>query len=47
MSAMKELVLEIIELYQDGLTPTEISTYLNFPLNQVEYAIETYGEELL
>ena len=45
MGMFKNLVLEICELYQQGLDAPKIAAILNMPVQDVGYVIENYFEE--
>lgn len=45
MSRMKDLLMDILELRMDGMSPEEISEYLKFPLEKVNSALERWLPE--
>lgn len=42
MSYMKEMVINILELRMDGMSPEEIAVYLNHPYEKVVQALERW-----
>lgn len=45
MGMFKNLVLEICELYQQGLDAPKIASILNMPVTDVGYVINEYYED--
>ena len=46
MSKFKNLVIDIMEMYERGRTVAEIATALQLGRSVVEYVIDTYAEVL-
>ena len=46
MSKVADLIIEILDMYDDGESPRTISSLLNVPLYIVEDAIADYEEEI-
>ena len=47
MSKFKDLVLDVLEMYESGKTVTEVAQHYQLRRNIVEYVIETYGPGLI
>jgi len=45
MGMFKSLVIEICELYKQGLDAPTIASILNMPVHEVGYVIDEYAEE--
>jgi len=45
MGMFKSLVIEICELYNQGLDAPTIASILNMPVHEVVYVIDEYAEE--
>lgn len=45
MGMFKSLVIEICELYKQGLDAPTIASILNMPVQDVGYVIDEYAEE--
>ena len=46
MSKFKDLIIDILEMYERGRTVAEIATTLQVGRSVVEYTIDTYAEVL-
>ena len=46
MSKFKDLIIDILEMYERGANVAEIATALQVGRSVVEYAIDTYATEL-
>ena len=46
MGMMKNLVIQICELYEQGLDAPRIAAMLNMPVQDVAYVINEYFEEM-
>ena len=46
MSKFKDLIIDILEMYERGRTVAEIATALQLGRSVVEYVIDTYAEVL-
>ena len=46
MSKFKDLIIDILEMYERGRSVAEIATALQLGRSVVEYAIDTYAAEL-
>jgi len=42
MGKMKELLIEIVELYRDGMSLQNISNFTGVPIDRVVYILEQY-----
>ena len=46
MGMMKNLVIQICELYEQGMDSNRIAIMLNMPLADVDFVIDEYFEEM-
>lgn len=46
MGMFKDLVVQICELYEQGLDAPRIAAMLNMPLADVDFVIDEYFEEM-
>jgi len=47
MSKFKDLMLDVLEMYEQGHTVADVAQYYQLRRNIVEYVIETYGPGLI
>ena len=45
MGKMKELLIEVMEMYQDRMPLVEIARYMDMSIDEVVAIVEMYGEK--
>ena len=45
MGKMKELLIEVMEMYQDRVPLVEIARYMDMSIDEVVAIVEMYGEK--